>query len=79
MTSWKMTYTKLDGSRNTVVFTDKAKLDAALAKTRDAHPGHDMAEVIESYNPFADVRSTTWKERASLRGEEAYNRRVRGY
>lgn len=79
MTNWKMTYTKLDGSRNTVVFTDKTKLDAALAKTKAAHPNHDMAEVVESYNPFADIKPVTWKERASVRGEESYNRRVRGY
>jgi hypothetical protein len=79
MTNWKMTYTKLDGSRNTVTFTDKAKLDAALSKAKTANPNHDMAEVVESYDPFADVKPVSWKERASVRGEAAYNHRVRGY
>lgn len=79
MTNWKMTYTKLDGSRNTVTFTDKSKLDAALSKAKAANPNHDMAEVVESYDPFADVKPVSWKERASVRGEAAYNHRVRGY
>ena len=78
-TNLKLTYTKLDGSRNTVTFTDKSNLDAAIARAKTANPNHDMAEVVESYNPFADVKPVSWKERASVRGEAAYNSRVRGY
>jgi len=79
MKSFKLTYAKLDGSRNTVSFTSMESLGNALGKMKASHPSHAFDETIEEFDPFADVRPVTFRERASIRGQEAYTRRVQGY
>tara|TARA_R110000868_G_scaffold343859_1_gene604807 strand:- start:429 stop:713 length:285 start_codon:yes stop_codon:yes gene_type:complete len=48
---YRLTYTTLDGSRNTVSYNSAEKVERVMAKAKAEHPNHDFAEQVEVITP----------------------------
>jgi len=75
---YKLSYTKLDGSRASKMFDTKEQTVAAIQRAKTQQPQHNFSEEITEFER-EQPKPITFKERASHYGQEAYTRRVRGY